>query len=171
MGYYATVDGSIKPKSEEAAKEIVRVLDEREYFEYYFDANAQRIVIWQHEKYWEDEYYHLFEKTRGLVENGMIFASGEDGAQWCFEYDPSADRWNELNGRVVYEKGTINELVHILIDGFEDFLTEKGIWFPNPERDGDDPDVDPESVALIYGTDYGTLQTYIEDTLRNFGLI
>lgn len=169
MGYYADSRGYLVPKTEDDAKKIVDILAN---FDFEYDArDPEMIQIWYFENYHEEDYYDLFESTNGMIKEGSFELSDDGNSQWCFEYDPSADRWNKLDGHVVYEKGTINELVHILIDGFEDFLTEKGIWFPNPERDGDDPDVDPESVALIYGTDYGTLQTYIEDTLRNFGLI
>ena len=171
MGYYAVMDGSIKPRDEAAAKEIERVLDEREYFEYYVDDVTNEFHIWQYEKYWDEEYTFLFENTHGLVESAELYLCGEYNTQWCFIYDPCTDGWDELQGRVVYDKGSTNELVAAIIEGFEDFLTEKGIWFANPERDGDDPNVDREGASLIYGTDYGALQTHIEDTLRHFGLI
>ena len=57
------------------------------------------------------------------------------------------------------------EFVGQIIDIFEDFLEEKGIAIPNPERDED-----PDNEAIIYGSDYGTLQDKIEDTLRNWKL-
>lgn len=42
------------------------------------------------------------------------------------------------------------ELIGNIIDIFEDFLDEKGIIVPNPERD-EDPELDAESSANIYG--------------------
>lgn len=45
------------------------------------------------------------------------------------------------------------ELIGNIIDIFEDFLDEKGIIVPNPERD-EDPELDAESSANIYGEDY-----------------
>ena len=63
------------------------------------------------------------------------------------------------------------ELVGQLIDIFEDFLEEKGISIENPEKqeaiaDGEDPD----SICILYGTDYGELQSQIEETLINWNL-
>lgn len=60
------------------------------------------------------------------------------------------------------------EFIGQLIDIFEDFLEEKGIDLPNEERDERD---DPESAAIIYGTDYGILQSEIEETLKGWGVI
>lgn len=67
---------------------------------------------------------------------------------------------------------TAGEFVGQIIDGFEDFLESKGISIENPEKqeavnDGEDPD----SICIIYGTDYGELQSYIESTLINWGLL
>ena len=63
------------------------------------------------------------------------------------------------------------EFVGQILDIFEDFLAEKNIDIPNIEKeeavaDGDDPD----SICILYGTDYGNLQTQIEDTLLNWNL-
>lgn len=63
------------------------------------------------------------------------------------------------------------EFVGQIIECFEDFLEERHIHIPNPERAaamqaGEDPD----SVAIIYGSDYGELQSYIEEVLFLWGL-
>lgn len=63
------------------------------------------------------------------------------------------------------------ELVGQLIDIFEDFLADKGVTIDNPEKqeaiaDGEDP----KSICILYGTDYGILQSQIEDTLINWNL-
>ena len=42
------------------------------------------------------------------------------------------------------------ELIGNIIDIFEDFLDDKGIIIPNPEKD-EDPELDAESSANIYG--------------------
>lgn len=60
------------------------------------------------------------------------------------------------------------EFIGQIIDTFEDFLEEKGIDIPNDEKDDRD---DPESAAIIYGTDYGQLQTALEGLLLNWGVI
>ena len=56
------------------------------------------------------------------------------------------------------------EFIGQIIDDFEDFLEDKKVTIPNPERDGD------ENAAIIYGTDYGDLRDGIERTLKNWGL-
>lgn len=66
----------------------------------------------------------------------------------------------------------VPELVGQIIDTFEDFLVEKGITIENPEKqeavnDGEDPD----SICVLYGTDYGNLQSAVEDILREWNLI
>ena len=45
------------------------------------------------------------------------------------------------------------EFLGQIIDIFEDFLEERGVMFPNDERDQD-----PDNAAIIYGADYGDLQ-------------
>ena len=55
-------------------------------------------------------------------------------------------------------------LIIDIIEVFEDFLEEKGVTIDNPEieeaiADGEDP----ESVAIIYGSDYGDLYDRIND--------
>lgn len=64
------------------------------------------------------------------------------------------------------------ETIASFIEVFEDFLEEKGVEIPNPEkeeavRDGEDPD----SIAPIYGTDYGNLSDRIEDLLVRYGVL
>ena len=64
------------------------------------------------------------------------------------------------------------EFVGQIIDIFEDFLEEKGVMLDNTDRDEAINDgEDPETLAIIYGTDYGDLQDQIEDTLRRWKLL
>lgn len=55
-----------------------------------------------------------------------------------------------------------NEFIGQIIDIFEDFLDFKGIEIENDEKEGD------ETEAIIYGSDYGILQTNIETMLDNW---
>ncbi len=175
MGYYVSVDGTIYPVNDEAAEEILRFLNEQEYFEVYRDdyihspyggTGKRAIHIWQREKYWEDEYYKLFDKTRGLIDSGLIECVGEDGEMWCFEKRTRGDEWTERNGRVVYDHGSNAELVAQIIEVFEDFLDDRGIVLHNDEK-ADSGD----NVANIYGTDYGEIQSGIEFVLESWGLL
>ena len=77
----------------------------------------------------------------------------------------SASTPNKLSG------GDLSEFVGQLIDIFEDFLETKGIQIPNDEKDEAVADgEEPESIAILFGTDYGSLQTSIEDTLIRWEL-
>ena len=67
-------------------------------------------------------------------------------------------------------KHPIQEFIGQIIDIFEDFLDDRGIVLDNPERD-EDEDLNPEEAANIFGSDYGDLQSEIEDTLENWGII
>ena len=55
-------------------------------------------------------------------------------------------------------ESSVAEFIGQVIDIFEDFLEEHGVRLDNPEKtdavaDGQDPD----GLAIIYGTDYGSL--------------
>ena len=61
------------------------------------------------------------------------------------------------------------EFIGQIIDIFEDFLEEKGIRIDNEDKqmaieDGEDP----KTLAIIYGEDYGTLQTQLEEMMSNW---
>lgn len=64
------------------------------------------------------------------------------------------------------KRDDVPEFVGQIIDIFEDFLEERNIVLHNDERE--QPGTD---AAIIYGTDYGQLRSYIERTLENWGLI
>lgn len=53
----------------------------------------------------------------------------------------------------------------LIIELFEDFLDEKGIVIPNDEKD-QDPD-----ASNIYGTDYGNLESRLDDLLVRLGMM
>ena len=57
------------------------------------------------------------------------------------------------------------ELLCDFIEIFEDFLDERGIVIPNPDKD-QDPD-----ASNIYGCDYGELESRIEELLIRRGML
>jgi len=57
------------------------------------------------------------------------------------------------------------ETIASFIDVFEDFLENKGIDIPNDEKD------DNDNPAIIYGTDYGILESKIESLLIEYGVL
>lgn len=66
------------------------------------------------------------------------------------------------------KRADVPEFLGQIIDTFEDFLEEKGIDIPNDEKDDCD---DPESAAIIYGTDYGNLQSALEELMLGWGIV
>lgn len=67
---------------------------------------------------------------------------------------------------------TQQEFIGEIIEHFENFLDMKGIELDNPEKqEAIDTGEEEDSIANIYGTDYGWLQSDIEGSLKNWGLI
>lgn len=65
-----------------------------------------------------------------------------------------------------------SEFIGQIIDIFEDFLDEKNIVIPNPEKDDNrDSYEDPDSeIANLYGSDYGEIQTALEDMMDRWDI-
>lgn len=76
------------------------------------------------------------------------------------------------NNTPVISKEDTPEFIGQIIDIFEDFLAKKGIEIPNPEKeDNQDSYEDPDEIAILYGSDYGELQTALENTMKNWGIL
>ena len=69
----------------------------------------------------------------------------------------------------VVSRGDSPKFIGQIIDIFEDFLDRKGIIIENDEKD--DPSLEEGSAANIYGTDYGDLQTDLEDMMVNWNVM
>ena len=95
---------------------------------------------------------------------------------------PCYEEWLDCEGRM-FRRDTsgsaatqvtnndLPELVGQLIDIFEDFLSDKNIEIKNPEKEDAIADgEDPEEIAILYGTDYGEIQSRVEDTLIRWKL-
>ena len=64
------------------------------------------------------------------------------------------------------------EVIGQIIDTFEDFLEEKGVKIPNEEKqEAISQGEDPESIAILYGSDYGNLEDQIREILENWNLM
>ena len=74
------------------------------------------------------------------------------------------------NKKIVINEMNKPELIGNIIDIFEDFLDGKSVIIPNPERD-EDPELDAESSANLYGEDYDFLSTSLENLLRSWDII
>lgn len=71
------------------------------------------------------------------------------------------------------DRDDMAEFVGQIIDIFEDFLAEKEIEIDNDERDEarcemTEEELDDCELAIIYGCDYGELQTSIENMLEHW---
>lgn len=59
-----------------------------------------------------------------------------------------------------------------ILDIFEDFLESRNINIDNSDKqDAILSGQDPETICILYGTDYGELASGIEDVLYNWDLI
>ena len=173
MGYYADGSGSIEfgfAPIPEKRKEIDSIIGYWfEYADWDTDKSVSVIYDGKYHSEFEDDLQKLNDLTP--VSSGCIEFSGEDGCYWRFIFDEKTKRFEEEGGRIVYSTETplrwvdAAEFVGQIIDGFEDFLEAKGIDIPNPEK------AESEGQAIIYGTDYGELQSYIENSLINWGLL
>ena len=76
---------------------------------------------------------------------------------------------SSINEKIIINEMNKPELIGNIIDIFEDFLDDKGIIIPNQERD-EDPELDAESSANIYGKDYDSLSTSLENLLRSWNI-
>lgn len=64
------------------------------------------------------------------------------------------------------------EFIGQLIDIFEDFLTEKGVTLNNPEiQEAIDEGEDPQSLAIIFGSDYSSLQDSLTAMLTEWHVL
>lgn len=64
------------------------------------------------------------------------------------------------------------ETLACIIELFEDFLEARGIDIPNEDKDQAIEDgEDPDSISLIYGCDYGALESDLEDLLIRLGMM
>lgn len=84
----------------------------------------------------------------------------------CLESDCNYYKTYLAESQSVINTDDRPELIGQIIDIFEDFLEEKGIDIENPEKEDD-----PDSAAIIYGSDYGTLQSQLEEAFINWGIL
>lgn len=72
---------------------------------------------------------------------------------------------NRIKYENLNEEDNLSEFEGQIIDGFEDFLDEKGIKIINPDSEDD------ENAANIYGEDYGLLQQTIEEAMTTYDVV
>ena len=65
-----------------------------------------------------------------------------------------------------FDRSARLETLACIIELFEDFLDERGIDVPNPEKEQE-----PESASTIYGSDYGELESRLDSLLVRLGMM
>lgn len=75
------------------------------------------------------------------------------------------------NSITVIKPEDLPEFIGQIIDTFEDFLDEKGVFIENSERDVDEEITGENNYAIIYGEDYSRIADDIQSILAGWGLI
>ena len=173
MGYYATGGGDINLASplprESGSLDLLELL--RDWYDHVSLSNDRDVVhLFYDSKYYSGALDSLNDFASQVeIESGEIYYHGEDGELWRLVYNSDLGYFEEQKGNVYYGMeltwDSVPEFVGQILDGFEDFLESRKIDIPNPEK------VDSDNPAILYGTDYGELQSYIEETLINWGLL
>lgn len=79
---------------------------------------------------------------------------------------------DELPARKIHDRSERLETLACIIELFEDFLEARGIDIPNEDKDQAVEDgEDPDCISLIYGCDYGALESDLEDLLIRLGMM
>lgn len=78
------------------------------------------------------------------------------------------DMCTEIENTSPVSTEDIPEFIGQIIDIFEDFLTDKQITIPNPEKEDNQDVENPDEQAILYGSDYGQLQTALEDMMHHW---
>ena len=181
MGYYANWEGSFEFK-EKPQEEQIKILKREFCSIYVYEPKYSPDKKWSvgvcgSGDYSEADIYDALEKLTPFITAGEIKFSGDDDIHWKIELNDG--NWNESSGNLIYSKDEALskyppvdddercEFIGQIIDIFEDFLEEKGIEIPNPERPADDE----ENGAIIYGSDYGILQDDLEQMMRAWKIL
>lgn len=174
MGYYADGNGSIDFARilNSAERDRLNTVMSDTWFEYDMGSGLNRdyVDFWTGEKYHGDLVMNALNELAKIapILDGYLKYIGEDGANWKFEFRNG--EWVERNGLIVYDgDGVIAsrnraEFLGQIIDVFEDFLESKGIDIPNEDRD------QSENPAILYGMDYGVLQSGIEGVMVRWNI-
>lgn len=75
------------------------------------------------------------------------------------------------NSTTIIQPEDLPEFIGQIIDTFEDFLDEKGVFIENSERDADEEITGENNCAIIYGEDYSRIADDIQNILAGWELI
>ncbi len=133
----------------------------------------QEDLDFDHEKFLMD-----LTSLSGIIQKGEIRFTGENSAilreeRFRYLFMPESKEWKRENAEWVFPSDAKLKLTHsermeffgLFADVFEDFLDEKGVEIPNPEKEDDD------NAAILYGTDYDQIVSGIEGILISYGVL
>lgn len=138
-----------------------------------------------------DEQFRFLRQSGFMLDEAALVDEGSDDSweryikyvhDWAFTHNDTEqakeEGWRVTEKPMGFGKwknmcdmGDLTVAAANLIDVFEEFLRERGISVWNPERDVavEDSD-DPDTVGLIYGSDYYTLEDSVVEMLKSLGL-
>lgn len=174
MGYYASGSGDIVFARTLTEAEFKDVEDILKYWfqDIYWNSNdtgKRSVSVSCYDKYSEECLTDLM-KIKVPIKEGDVYFTGEDNEIWKYVYSIE-NGWQEIGSRTIFEdepfirQNDRAEFVGQIIDIFEDFLESKGIDIPNEDKD------QSENPAIIYGMDYGELQSAIESMMQHWGIL
>lgn len=170
MGYYAHGDGVITLKKFIPGL-VMDELDNIGAFDEIEQYNGKLRLVHYDEKYFEDDIEKSLSIIAGYAKEGSVEFHGEDDYVWRFRFNGT--EFIEESGSIIYDFRDVTtptvskqNLLNTIIEVFETFLDEKKILIPNPEKEQSG-----ESAANIYGTDYGDLESELEEALKRGGVL
>lgn len=113
-----------------------------------------------------DDFIVNLERIKTKNPNACVVICGEENVYFHVEKDGSIVNIDNESLDECYPNRSMNDFVGQVIDIFEDFLDSKNIILDNNEKEDSG-----ECAANIYGTDYGVIQTELEELLYNWKLV
>jgi predicted nucleic acid-binding Zn ribbon protein len=135
------------------------------------DQNFRMLVVAED----ENEAYEIakeYGKDAG-IDGEFEITTADINAHYDCDYILTANdktKSNDLPMLSAVDDNNKAEFIGQIIEIFEDFLDSKEIILDNPERD-EDEDLDPETAANIYGSDYGEIQTNLENMFEKWNMV
>ena len=111
MGYYASGGGYLMLADNKTLPSDVEECI-YEAFGYMHKSNNIIEIIFDHDKYHEDEVYSAIDSCSPYISEGEIEFTGEDDVHWKIAFNGIS--WDEYYGRIVYDKEPARSLADIL---------------------------------------------------------
>ena len=164
MGQYYEIKGAFKHSGNPDLEKFENWLHENIEGSDFDDAGE--FSCWGDNPYgFEDDLLDQLMKI-GQLEYAKVDCYTSDDGVKRFIWDARRKQWDVIPGRVCFvSEDSKAQFLGDVIGAFEDFLEEKGITIPNPERD----ETSEDNQAIIYGSDYGYLQDRIEPVMKSWG--